>query len=95
MRMNENKKYKNLAGCEVLTAVTMKYPIFWNVMLCSPAEVHPRFSETSVNYQTTQHYIPNYSTLTKTLSHNQVNNSTVLFQSSFVTIKIALWTTKA
>jgi hypothetical protein len=28
------------AGSEILIAVTMKSTIFWDVMLCSPAEVH-------------------------------------------------------
>jgi hypothetical protein len=28
---NKNKKAKNVVGCNVLTAVTMKNTIFWNV----------------------------------------------------------------
>jgi hypothetical protein len=58
---------KSTTGCnnlrivalEVLIVVTMKSTIFWDVMLCSSAEVHKRSSETFVNlYWNTWHNIP-------------------------------------
>jgi hypothetical protein len=33
-----------VAGFEALTAVVMKSPIFWDIMLCSPLKVNRRFS---------------------------------------------------
>jgi hypothetical protein len=31
--------------CWILASVTMKSAVFWNVMSCSPAEIHRRFGE--------------------------------------------------
>jgi hypothetical protein len=33
----------NFVGFEVLTAVVMKSPIFWDITLCSPLKVNRRF----------------------------------------------------
>jgi hypothetical protein len=32
-------------GCEVLTAVVMKSPLFWDITPCSPLKVNRRFGE--------------------------------------------------
>jgi hypothetical protein len=49
----ENKKYiQNVAGFEVLTAVTMKRPIFWNIRPCRTVKVSRCFGEAcSLNIQ--------------------------------------------
>jgi hypothetical protein len=38
-----NEVYKNLVGFEVLTAVSMKFAVFWVVAPCSLVEVYQRF----------------------------------------------------
>jgi hypothetical protein len=41
---------QNIVRFEVLTAVTMKNTIFWDVMPCNLAEVQECFGEMSVNF---------------------------------------------
>jgi hypothetical protein len=69
---NEQKRYIFLVWFEVLTAVVMKSPVFWDVTLCSLLKANRRFGgicrlkmettcsyETSVGFQrTTLLYIP-------------------------------------
>jgi hypothetical protein len=46
IRYESHPLERQYVGFEVLTAMTMKSSVFWDVTLCSPEDIHLRFGET-------------------------------------------------